>query len=80
MKIGKDIIWHIDTETTTYIEAIDGGEKTHSCYAYKYIDGKKYWFDFDGLLYLMDETLLRLTQEDCLTAILILESMHQVQQ
>lgn len=74
----KDITWHIDTENITYVEGIEAGERNHSCVGYKKINGKAYWFDFDGLFYLIDNTLLRLTQEDCLTAVLVFNSMRQL--
>lgn len=74
----SNIVWHVETDKYVYFEAIDGGEKTHSCYGQKEIRGDKYWFSFDGLRYLGDDEVVRLTQEDCLKSILVFKSMQWV--
>lgn len=73
----SNIIWHINSEDIVYIEAMDGQEKTFSCYGTRMINEIKYWFEFDGLHY-KDDEIIRLTEEDCLMAILVFKSISEI--
>ncbi len=77
MTARTDITWHVEEDSFVYFEAMDGGEKTHSCYGTKDIDGVNYYFNFDGLSYDENAKLTRLTQEDCLNAIQVFKSMKK---
>lgn len=76
----KNVKWLIDEPHFAYFTGIDlsantKNKTTHSCFGEKWVDGQRFFMSVDGIT-IDDDYSHNLTQEECLTFVLIFRSIR----